>query len=430
MAKNDRRAVERVDTQNVDSDPREIAARADLDLERAVGLMAEYNAALDIGQIPPIPPGPQSRVDALASLRRADVSSTRKQAETRTTDIVRRARKELALTRAPARPRATAARRIDVKAKWARVRIREFASAALKTIATSRYWALNFERTKTSSPLPGKPVDASVDKVWEKEQTHNLGGSPIKVRKTKVSIKIPDAPEPDFNMGILLSFPDSPGVKRKLLSQSGSTTAGGITITAFDTPGLEKGNPVAPAPPGGKETKFWGYGKIIYVKGLGAGCKVRYRQIKYGSAYLLPSGSSTWTDAKSGDSGKATEDPKGASEYPSHDLGNGMNGMADFPNWDPSSSAICTYAVRDEKYRSWLVLECPGKAPQRLGYWEWSFRIVLHVAAGGLESLDSAPQGVAAPPCGWPTPGTGPTTWVPEASASDDAKGDYNRLFP
>jgi hypothetical protein len=428
MAGNDWRPGEPVDIRNVKSDPREIAARADLDLERAVGLMAEYAAALDIGQIPPIPPGPRSRVDALANLRRAEVATTRKQAEARAADIVRGARKELALTGARPRPRRTAARRIDVKAKWARTRIREFASAALKTIATSRQWALNFERTKTSPPLPGEPVDASV--VWEKEQTHNFGGSPIKVRKTKVSIKIADAPEPDFNMGVLLSFPDSPGVKRKLLSQSGWKTVGGVSITAFDTPGLEKGNPVAPAPAGGKETKFWGYGKLIYVKGLGAGCKVRYRQIAYGSAYILPSGSATWTDAYRGDSGKAREDPKGAPEYPSDDLGNGMNGMADFPNWDPSSAAVCTYAVREGKYRTWLVLECRGKAPQRLGYWEWSFRIICHVAAAGLESLDSPPKDVAAPPGGWPTPGTGPTTWVPEASASDDAKGDYNRLFP
>jgi len=27
-------------------------------------------------------------------------------------------------------------------------------------------------------------------------------------------------------------------------------------------------------------------------------------------------------------------------------------------------------------------------------------------------------------------PGTGPTTWVLEDSASDEAKGDYDRLFP
>jgi hypothetical protein len=429
VAKNNRLSGGPSDRHDGDLQTREIAARADIELQRAVGLVAQHAAALEIGQIPPIPLGPPQRINAIANLRRADVAAIRREAEARLALVLRSVKKELALTAAAGRARRSAAQRIDSRAKWARTRIREFVSVALKTITTSRYWALRHARTTTSSPVP-KLEDASVEKIWDKEQTHCFGGSLIKVRKTKVSLKLPDAPEPDFNMGVLLSFPDSPGVKRKLLSQSGSTTAGGISLTAFDTPGVEKGNPVMPAPPGGTAIKFWGYGKIIYVKGLSRGCKVRFRQIKYGSAYLLPSGGRTWTDVKGGESGHAAEDPKGASEYPSHDLGNGMTGMADFPNWDPSSNAVCTYAIRDERYRTWVVLECPGELAKRLGYWEWSYRIILHVGSGGLEALDKPPKDVPAPPSGWPTPGSGPTTWVPEDSASDTAKGDYNHLFP
>ena len=403
----------------------EIAARAKLDLERAVGLMVQYASALEVGHIPPIPFGSKRRINAIAALRRAEVAAIRRHARSRLVEIARRTRRELALSEDSTRAQLAAVRQLEARANWSRARIREFASGALKTIATTRHWALRFSKTTPDFfHLPQFPN--FIEKIWESDQTHNFGGAFVKVRKTKFNIKIGTG----YNF-VVLSFPDAPDVEPKILSAVPAVQAGGITITALDTSGVETGNPVTPAPSNGKAIAFWGYGKIIYASGIPAGCKVRFKQIKYGSCYILPSGGTTWIDVFGGDSGKATEDPTGSTEYPSVPLGTGMTGIADFPNGGFSpNTAICTYKVRDAKYRTWVVLECPGAPLKRLGYWEWSYRLILHMGGPGIGVLGGPPKDAPAPPSGWPTPGAGPTNWVAEASASYEAKGDYNRLFP
>ncbi len=168
---------------------------------------------------------------------------------------------------------------------------------------------------------------------------------------------------------------------------------------------------------------------------MAAGCRIEFRTIWYPNWSFLPAGGGGgWQDATpGGNPGQPRADPPGGG--PNFDVAPGTTAFADFPgNWFLPGTAACAYLRRDDLFRTWVVLICPGNTTV-LGYWQWQFKMVIHQGTNGVENVETqpgnGPAGVAAPPGGWPSaPSSGPTTWVDAANAPAQATADYKASYP
>lgn len=327
----------------------------------------------------------------------------------------------------PKRDIDTAALKLHKRVDWAADHVALAEAASMVSIADARYWALTQRGTGAVfydfPPLPAPELKT----VWESEQRHNFNHTPVDVKKAKVDVTLLGT---TVNIGYLV-FPEIDGVQPppKVFMPSPPVTRHGVTLTALDTVGVENGNTVLPAREGHRAIRFWGYGKIIYGKAIPDGCRLVFKQVVYPKLYVGmrdEDGSYVWGDVAPGQ----TSGGSFGEAMDTAALGPGMAGMADLPHFDfPDAVPVCVYATRDLTFRTWVILACEGSSTL-LGYWEWSFRQILHRGANGTESLERPPVGVPAPPGGWPRPGAGPTTWTDRDDAPREARADYDRHFP
>jgi hypothetical protein len=410
-----------------------ILDRALTRLEQALGQLIRHAADLQF-QNEPLLPLDQARARTIARALSADVRGAAVAA-----DQARRAAGKLFTTEvrgASPRERAAATRQFAVRNKWCATRIAETRQGLLVTISRALYWNARFQKPSEllfpRIPLPPPHVEL----VWNDFQRHNIQGVSVPVRKTKFDIVI-------FGIRLnfaLVSFPHLPDwePKPKLLVSSGQVTAHGVTLHALDTIGTHVGNPVLPATSHLPAVNFSGYMKIIYATDIPAGCEIKHKTVAYESVYLLPNGALAWKDISPlGMPGQPRPDPPEGG--PDNNVAPGTTALVDFPgNAFPPETAVCAYLSRNSLFRTWVLLVCPDKTDKTtvLGYWQWSFRYVLHLGKDGAEPVaipagnNPGPGGVPAPPGGWPEQSSGPTSWVPAESAPAEATNDYKGAFP
>lgn len=399
-------------------------------IDQAVGKMVAFASAMEERRDAIVPRGDRQMIKRVETATRRDIEAIRRDALAEVT----RAREHFAaLIGAPhlnARERTLAANTIASKVKWAEATIATFHKSAVNLLARAVHWALFFLGGVFQFPELFFP---RIDVVWQDFQLHSLGGVPVPIRKTKFNLTIGGSVVLNW---VVVNFPHFPGwtPPPKILVQSGRVTAGGVVITALDFTQPQAGNPVYPAGAARPPVNFWGYGKIFYATGIPAGCRLRFRQVVRSRLYIRPAGGA-WIDLLPGaagvPSGTPFADPPGRTEHPSGPFGPGIQGMSDFPNGSiPPGAPVCTYRFRDDLFRTWVILVCPGVPDRRLGYWQWRWAQIQHMTAAGVVNVPAGPGGVPAPPGGWPAPGSGPTQWVDDANADPGAAADYGAVFP
>ncbi len=313
-------------------------------------------------------------------------------------------------------------KKIKEKRSWALKNIELYHRLNKSSITAILYWSKAFSKSLPTLFPPIAP-QYGFEEVFADFQIHVIGGIPVPLRKIKYKIVIWGLPV--LNIGFI-HFPHLPGWNPppKVLVGSPPVTVGGRTITAVDTLGPHSGNPVLPASGGGvvPPVFFNGYMKLIYTTGVAAGCRIEYATIAISQKYMrLPGGA--WIDLVPGGSGVPFADPPGGG--PNIHVGD-VWVFSDFPSTSsfPPGVPVCTYLVRDARYRTWVREVCPGGATTILGFWDWSFRQILHQGVAGTESVVNPPVGGGAlpggaPPGGWPAaPGSGPTTWTGAGAAT------------
>ena len=405
-----------------------VLERAQMNLDAALDQLIRYFADF---QTRALLPTDTARASDVARALTADVNRA-----ARSADLARRAVRSVFDTDLKSieslRERTRATRQFAANDEWCALRITEMRKGLLTAIRRAQYWNKRLRRPSAGlfPKLPPLP-HLSLEQVWEDLQYHNIGGVTVPVRKVKFNLKFLGR---KLNFAIV-SFPEFPGwkPKPKILVSSGEEAFNGTGLHALDTIGPKVGNHVLPGGATGPAVDFSGYMKIIYTDGIPPGCRVEYRTVLYPSWSFLPSGG-TWRDATpGGNPGGPRADPPGGG--PSYSVAPGTAAFADFPgSWFLPGTAVCSYLVRNDLFRTWVVQICPGNT-LLLGYWEWRFRFVLHQGTSGVENITTqpgnGPAGVADPPGGWPAaPSSGPTTFVPAGSAPAQATTDYNNAFP
>lgn len=395
--------------------------------ESAVYLVARHMIELELGNNKPLPARDRDTIRRYASIVKLEADRKVAQAKEEVAAARKRFDAEVELVEVPAAEKKAATRELKRKIDWAQKRIGEYATAMRNSIDGGTAWALFFARGLTNI-FPN--LDApGLFEIWKDFQIHSFGRVPVPLQKTKLDLRAPGGVV--FNFAVV-HFPKFPGFDPppKILFPSPKVTVGGRTITALDLPAPTSGNAVLPAGAGGRPAKnFHGYMKIIYASGVAGRCQISFRTVTTPRIYLLMPGAAAWADATPppGAAGVPRADPPGGG--PNYNLGGGMWGFADFTSADLApGTPICTYLVRNDLFRTWVVELCPGAAPARLGYWEWSFRQILHMTAAGIVSVTQPPPpaGIPAPPGGWPAaPSSGPTTWIDNAAAPKAATDDY-----
>ncbi|MBM3725821.1 MAG: hypothetical protein FJW40_10410 [Acidobacteria bacterium] len=400
-------------------------ARGIGDIQQATGVMVRYAAAFDETVGPLIDRGNQRGIDRAARECTAEAGRRRQLANNELQAAKKLFRLEIANV-APVTAVRQAVRQFDRHIRDAQSTIALYHKISLASIKRMRFLALrNLKAGAGPFVLPSFP---NLEIVWRDNQRHNIRGVVVPVTKVKFNLRI---------LGLKLNFAVAQfrpeGVPQlpppKLLVPAKPVVVGGRTTTALDSPGPEAGNLVVPAAGGNPAVDFYGYLKIIYVTGVPPECTIRFQTIATPRRYLLVNGA--WVDLLPV-AGQPRADPPGGG--PNINVGGGTWVFSDFPNGGiPNGAPVCTYRTVNDLFRTWVVEFCPGALPNILGYWEWSFRQVLHMTATGVVSvtIPPAPAGVAAPPGGWPNaPGSGPTTWVDANAAPADAAAEHKALFP
>jgi hypothetical protein len=307
--------------------------------------------------------------------------------------------------------------------------VRFFADGFSRAVRSGRYWNNLFIQNPASFSADMFLSLPNIELVWRIYQTHQLDGIPVPVAVTKLHVSVPIFLEINI---IIINFPSLPGGWNppvKVLIPSATKQKNGRTITAFDTIGTHVGNPIYPQTGEFPGSNFSGYMKSIYTTGVPAGCSIKYRTVLYPTTGYLPQGMRRWTMMPP----QPQPDPPGGN--PTVDLGGGRWVCCDFPNSWAGNLPPSSHIYRNDKFRTWVLESCPGVPDKLLGYYEWGFTMLLHVIPGSkLEEvrIPPAPPNIPPPPGGWPpnAPSTRPVTWTDSENADEQARRDYQTLFP
>lgn len=402
---------------------------AEQGLDRAEDLMWDYASLLVDKTGPSVAPGPPARVAEGRDVLRAEAERVRRVALDEVRAVKRFFNANLRLSGAPPAELAAIREVFEPREQAAQISIEDHYKYALATIDDMTYWAQHQSAENVDLMVPA--LRGFFDVVWTHQQRHRISGTIVRITKGKVNVRLFGN---RVNVGGVAWHPPAGGTAgpAKILRSMQAQTPNGRTTVALDSASTEAGNVVQETP--ARTLEFYGYLKVFYTEGVPANCRIIYQQVAYCDCARCPApapgADRRWQRLSS--TRMFRDGPPGGT---TNDLGNGRWGHADFPNSGPPGPGACSYTLRADLFRTWVLEECEDGATTVLGYWEWSYRQLLHLTATGVEEVPTNPRpaGLPAPPAGWPTPdapSAGPTRWVDAADAPAELERDRARLYP